>query len=388
MKLSAILGCHLMQHIMDRKQAEELLLRFRLGTASESEEALVRQWLMFGKFGELQITEGELESDLGAVAARLPLDYGKTVRKVRLWPRLIVAAALLAIVFGVSIWYARMDRPDAVAGLANDVAPGKNGATLTLGDGRKILIDDALAGNLVEEAGVQISKDAEGNLVYKVLENNNERLTYHTLATTRGEQVRVRLPDGTLVFLNAGSSLRYPSSFAKLSKREVVLTGEGYFEVSKDRLHPFSVKTAKQQLEVLGTHFNVESYEEDRTRTTLVEGSVRVTESNGLTKELKPGQQSVLSAKGIQVEEVEAEYAVAWKDGFFMFNNDSLREIMEQVGLWYDVQVVYLDPSLQQETFIGTINKFEQLSKVLAMLEKTKVATFRVEGKRIVISRR
>ncbi len=311
------------------------------------------------------------------------------VSRTLFWKRAIAIAAVFAMVFSAGLWYAKYigsEQEEMVFG--GDAAPGRNGATLTLGDGRKILIDDALAGNLVEEAGVQISKDAEGNLVYKVLENNNERLTYHTLATTRGEQVRVRLPDGTLVFLNAGSSLRYPSSFAKLSKREVVLTGEGYFEVSKDRLHPFSVKTAKQQLEVLGTHFNVESYEEDRTRTTLVEGSVRVTESNGLTKELKPGQQSVLSAKGIQVEEVEAEYAVAWKDGFFMFNNDSLREIMEQVGLWYDVQVVYLDPSLQQETFIGTINKFEQLSKVLAMLEKTKVATFKVEGKRIIISRR
>lgn len=371
---------------MDRKQAEEILLRFRRGTATEAEEALVRQWLMFGEFGELGITELELESDLTAVAARLPLDYGKLARKVRLWPRLVAVAAMLAIVVGVSIWYVGGDKSEVVAGLANDVAPGKNGATLTLANGKKIYINELDAGEVVNEAGVQILKDKNGQLVYTVSPTGGDGVGYNTLTTTRGEQSQLRLPDGSVVFLNAGSSIKYPTSFKGKEKRLLRLTGEAYFEVAKDKLHPFQVLTDQQEVKVLGTHFNINAYaEEGETRTTLLEGAVSVANVNGENlRRLVPGQQSVVKGNGMEVSEADLDQALGWKNGDFVFAGENLQTVMRQIARWYDVEVVY-QGKINTSGVFATISRNKKLSQVLKAIQVNQGIRFKIEGRRVMV---
>jgi len=311
-------------------------------------------------------------------------------KQVKLWPRIAVSAAIAVIIFGAGLYYFN-NKQAAVhtEQLANDVAPGKNGATLTLANGKKILINDALTGKIANEAGVKISKTEDGQIIYEITGDDNGTLAYNTLATTRGEQTQVRLPDGSLVFLNAASSLKYPTSFAGQNKRMVTLTGEGYFEVAKDKSHPFVVESGNQQVEVLGTHFNINSYKDEKlVRTTLIEGSVKVTGANNFSKILKPNQQAVNTSSGIEVIDVEAQFFVDWKEGFFMFNNESLESITNRVARWYDVKVVYEDPTLKSKTFIGTISKYENISKVIEVLEGTGLAKFKINKGVLTISKK
>ena len=377
---------------MEEKQAKELLDRYLSGDCTEQEKAAVETWfnLQSGK------KESQGISDFEAMNERIMdgLPAGSVIRpkRTRLWPRWVAAASIaLAVMAGGYYYYqSRSIVQDQQVVYANDIAPGKDGATLTLADGRKILINDALAGNIAEQSGVKISKTTTGEIIYEVIANDNKILSYNTLATTRGEQTRVRLPDGTLVFLNAESSLRYPTTFAGQGQREVSLKGEGYFEVAKDKAHAFVVSSDGQKVEVLGTHFNINTYSAQvGTMTTLLEGSVKVSDLKSKTSQLlKPNQQAVLSGNGIKVSEVEAEYETAWKDGFFMFNNEPLGNIMDKVARWYDVKVVYEDEGLKKAEFLGTISKFENISKVLSMLEETKLATFTIDKNKVTIKRR
>lgn len=312
----------------------------------------------------------------------------KTITR-RLFPRWAIAASIALAVMAGSYYYYQSKIVDIKTEIvyANDIAPGKNGATLTLANGQKILINDALTGNIATQSGVKISKTADGELVYELTADNSKILTYNTLATTRGEQTRVRLPDGTLVFLNAESSLKYPTRFAGMAKREVSLTGEGYFEVAKDKTHPFIVSTEKQAVEVLGTHFNINSYaDEAGLKTTLIEGSVKVSGSNSF-KILKPGQQSILSPNGnLLVAEADIETVVAWKNNQFMFDSENIQTVMRMVERWYNVEVEYVG-EITDEKFGGGVSKFDNVSKVLTSLQSTGKVHFKIEGKKIYVSK-
>jgi len=315
-----------------------------------------------------------------------------TVKRVSLWPRIAVAAAVLIVVFGAGLYLIGKDKKTdgEVTAYTNDIAPGKNGATLTLANGQKILIKDALAGNIATQSGVKISKTADGQIIYEITNDNSGDIAYNTLSTTRGEQTQVRLPDGTLVFLNAESSLRYPTSFAKLDKRQVSLTGEGYFEVAKDKVHPFVVSAKDQQVEVLGTHFNINAYaSKSSISTTLLEGSVKVSNLKTMTSGmLKPGQQSRMKGDQLTVAEVEVDNVTAWKDGFFVFDSENLENILADVSRWYNVEIVYTDESIKKKTFFGSVSKFDNVSKVLKALEGTKAVSFEIKGKQIIVSKR
>ena len=284
-------------------------------------------------------------------------------RTIRLWPRWVAAASVVLVVMLGAYFYDRANKGDQQVDVAalNDIAPGKEGATLTLADGRKILIADALSGQIAEQAGVRISKTADGEITYEVLADDNNVLAYNTLSTSRGEQTRLRLPDGTLVFLNAESSLRYPTSFSGTGKRAVFLSGEGYFEVAKDKARPFEVSTAGQLVQVLGTHFNINAYEgASDIRTTLLEGSVKVASARGMqSKILKPGEQSRLNGEALAVVPVEAQDAVSWKQGVFKYDGETLENIMRDVSRWYDVEVEFAEPSLKQESIYITANRFD-----------------------------
>lgn len=311
----------------------------------------------------------------------------KPTKRVSLWPR-IAAAAIIMVIFGAGIWYfgniTHFNQTEQIA----DKDPGKNGAILTLANGKKIYISDNKTGVLANEPGVSISKTADGQIIYTINDSAGElRGGFNTLQTSNGEQTQVRLPDGTVVYLNSASSLKYPTSFTKLEKRMVELSGEGYFNVSKDKIHPFIVKTEHQEVEVLGTQFNINSYAgETVTRTTLLEGSVKITGKNKIIKVLKPNQQAINFATGMEIVDVEAQFFVDWKEGFFMFNKENLESIMKRVARWYNVKVIYEDPKLKSEIISGTISKYEKISSLVSVLERSGLATFKIDKDVVTIS--
>jgi transmembrane sensor len=303
----------------------------------------------------------------------------------------IAASMLLIASFSFYFYTSKLDRSGQHEIVyANDVAPGKNGATLTLANGQQILINDALAGNIATQSGVKISKTADGQLVYEITDNGDGKLAYNTLSTTRGQQTQVKLPDGTIVFLNAESALKYPTSFAQTKNRLVSLIGEAYFEVAKDKLHPFVVEADQQTVEVLGTTFNINSYtDETAVKTTLLEGSVKILNLNSKSASLlKPGEQSIINAEKTEIKPVETDDVVAWKKGYFMFNNETLENIMKKVSRWYDVEVIYRDNSFKKKTFFGSVSRFDNVSELLKLLQKTEGATFEIMGRQIIVGQK
>lgn len=319
------------------------------------------------------------------------------VKQVSLWSNnifltrigIVAAAAIVIMVMGISYFYYGNQIVDSKPQIAkqNDIAPGKDGATLTLSNGNKILISDALSGDIANEAGVQISKTADGQIMYTISSSGEDaegRGGINTLSTTRGEQVQVRLPDGTLVFLNAESSLKYPTTFENTPQRQVFLTGEAYFEVAKDKLHPFIVRSAKQSIEVLGTHFNVNTYDNERSNTTtLIEGAVKIS-VNDQNKVLKPGQQATNNGADIAIQNVDVSEAVSWKDGYFDFTDADIQTVMRQFARWYNVEVVF-DGPITKETFTGRVPRKWNLSQVLKIVKSSNSVKITVEGRRIMV---
>lgn len=276
---------------------------------------------------------------------------------------------------------------------ASDAIPGSNKAVLVLADGRRISLSDVNKGAVAKEAGLSITKTSDGQLIYTVADVNTKsgqsvRNAFNTIETPKGGMWQVKLPDGSSVWLNAASSLTYPLSFSDGQNRVVELKGEAYFEVAKDALHPFIVKTARQEVEVLGTHFNINSYpDENAVKTTLLEGSVRV-KANQKEREaetLKLGQQSVLTAGAFSVKNVDVEEAIDWKNGYFMFNNEKQESIMRKIARWYNVQVDYADAAAREVTYYGSISRFENVSKILRKFEQTGEVRFEVEKNKITV---
>ncbi|MCD0490421.1 DUF4974 domain-containing protein [Pedobacter sp. MC2016-14] len=325
---------------------------------------------------------------------------GKTVipaakANYRLWYQ-ITAAAILLIIGAIAFltWnYTGHRTPNSVGGLTaeNDIAPGKNSATLTLASGRKIKLSDAINGELAKEAGVSINKTKNGQIVYTVTAQGKTQskpsaddISYNLISTAKGEMYQVILPDQSVVWLNAASSLKYPASFANLKERKVILDGEAYFQVTHNAKQPFRVQTAAQLIEDIGTAFNVNSYsDEPGIKTTLVEGSVRIN-NNTL---LKPGEQAMNSGNSIKVLQVDTETATGWKDGDFVFKETDFKTAMRKIARWYNVEVIY-HPGIGNDIELGGwISRKNNLSAVLKWIESTNNIHFKVEGRRITVVR-
>ncbi|MGY0036944.1 FecR family protein [Pedobacter sp. NJ-S-72] len=211
------------------------------------------------------------------------------------------------------------------------------------------------------------------------------------METPKGGQYQLVLPDGTKVWLNAASSLRYPVAFQG-NERKVELTGEAYFEVAKDKTRPFEVYSNNQVVQVLGTHFNINAYSnEPFVSTTLLEGSVKVTNSlTNAQKIIRPGQQSLISKDGqagIEVKNMDLDEAVAWKNGYFMFNEEELESILKKVSRWYNVDVQYEQEELKHQLFSGTLSKYSNVSQVLKKLEMLQSIHFKIEGRKIIVTK-
>ncbi|WP_461788448.1 FecR family protein [Pedobacter sp.] len=274
---------------------------------------------------------------------------------------------------------------------ASDVLPGGNKAILVLANGKRISLTDVNNGDVVEEAGLSITKTSDGQLVYTVKNSSSgssQDQAFNTIETPKGGMWQVKLPDGSAVWLNAASSLTYPLAFSNGKNRTVELRGEAYFEVAKDSSHPFVVKTGKQEVTVLGTHFNINSYSDETTvKTTLLEGSVLVSPNQhvGESLVLKPGEQAVLTTTGIVVREVDADEAIDWKNGYFMFNNEKQESIMRKIARWYNVKVTYADAEARAVTYYGSISRFENVSKVLRKFEQTGEVRFEINNDQITV---
>ena len=380
---------------MGTNEAEELISKYTQGKCTAQEKALVESWFLaeLEKSKEIE-EEPDYEQKQIEIWDRLPKDTSVHVGTRKLWPRMAVAAAAaILILFGAVRYFKPTNQNTSsqpVGSAVNIIQPGGNKATLTLADGHMISLDDAGNGEIARQENTAIIKRADGQLIYTSEEHPTNKPMYNTITTPRSGQYQVILPDGTKVWLNAASSLRYPSFFAE-NDRLVELTGEAYFEVAKDKTKPFKVIGRNQIVEVLGTHFNVNDYrEEPFSYTTLLEGSVRISPSGDSktsgadSKLLKPGQQSQLSAGEITIRTADTEQAVAWKNGSFMFNDESLESIMRRISRWYDVEVVYLAVDKTQ-LYGGGVSRYEDVSKVLEKLELTGGVHFKIEGRRIIV---
>ena len=265
------------------------------------------------------------------------------------------------------------------------IEPGRDGAILTLENGNKLVLDSMGNGVLTTENGTQILL-RDGQLLYQAGDVSADVVGYNTMSTPKGRQFKLRLPDGSNVWLNAASSIRYPTAFVG-AERRVEITGEAYFEVAHRDDQPFRVKVDQQtEVEVLGTHFNINSYNnEERISTTLLEGSVKVKSGNG-NAVLTPGQQARSGgASSIQVmTNVNLDKVMAWKNGLFDFQDATLEEVMRQLERWYDIEVSY-EGKIPKLEFYGRMGKDLDLQTVLRGLEKSNVH-FRLEqGRRLVI---
>lgn len=374
---------------MYNKQAEELLARFRTGDITDQEAEMLRYWLHHhNEKGLSGLSEKDLLQADDAMWNAIKPNPQLSWRR-RLAPAL--AAASVIVIISAGLYFFNTETKNvSLAQIASTemIKPGGNNAVLTLSNGKRIVLNDAANGQLAKESGIVITKTADGQLVYTIsgggVANQDQQLV-NTIETPKGGQYQVNLPDGTKVWLNAVSSLRFPAKFSG-RERKVELSGEGYFEVAHNSQMPFKVKTAHQEVEVLGTHFNVNSYADDaETMTTLLEGAVRILTENAGKAVLKPGQQSVLGKNKMVVETADIEAAVAWKNGEFRFNDEKLESIMHKVARWYNVEVIYQNEQLKTASFGGVITRFAKVSELLKMLELTKEVKFKIEGNTIVV---
>lgn len=376
---------------MEESKLKELLERYRAGESTPEDMAFLESWyLSHNQDSNYLMKDEERIEDVDSVWALIQPDQ-VSLKKINLWYR-VAAAAVILIFFSIG-GYFFVDHKNQVqinTIVKKDILPGANKATLTLADGKKIILGDAITGQLANQAGVTVAKTPKGELVYTVRAVNKKALRpsqFNELETSRGEQYQVVLPDGSHVWLNAASSLKYPVAFGG-KERVVELTGEAYFEVAHNRAMPFKVKTQVQEVEVLGTHFNVNAYTDEKaTSTTLMEGSVKVTSvADHKNTIIKPGQESVINGFEIRVREVDTDEAIAWKNGYFLFNNENLGSIMRKISRWYNVDVEYEKGAPISKVFSGTVSKYKNVSEVIRTLELTNEVHFKIDNNKIIVS--
>lgn len=368
---------------MDRKQAEELYKRYREGRVTPEEAALIEDaYLRLSQKKELPpFDEAYIKKSMWNVIQRRRLRGRRT-----LWLRITAAASvILSFIWGLYFYGGNGSEGTWHTIPATEVGSGENKATLTLADGTVVDLSTEQTGIVIE--GSQVTYENGGTLhIAKAEGTRNSDNPYMLLSTPKGGQYQITLSDGTKVWLNANSSLRYPEQF-KSDKREVVLQGEAFFKVKSqavaDKLVPFQVRSAEQVVEVLGTEFNISAYPDDAiVRTSLVAGSVRVSSHRNqpaVSKLLRPGQQSLLSDEGFTISDVDVEEVTAWTQGYFKFSG-TLEDILRQVSRWYEVDIQFRESSLKQQRIYGYVNRNTPLSEVLHILEAGSDARFVVEA--------
>ena len=308
---------------------------------------------------------------------------------VQLWKYTAAAAVLLLIGTAAFLFFkqkAQVPKPQLALEAAGRIVPGSNKAMLTLANGKSIILSNMANGRLANQNTFGIDKLKDGELAYtKTHESSssgNIPAGYNILTTPRGGKYTITLPDGTKVWLNASTTLKFPAVFAG-NVRVVDLSGEAYFEVSKNKLKPFIVNMNHTRIEVLGTHFNVMAYgDEPATQATLLEGSVRVSDGKA-SRLIIPGQQAVVNG-GISVIDADTNQVMGWKNGNFAFNYEQIHTVMNKISRWYDVDIEYRG-KVTQEEFVGVVPRSKNLSDVLHTLQLTGLVHFKIEERRIIV---
>lgn len=352
---------------------ENLLLFERMTDEKNIEE--VTKWM------EMVATEKALEEKKKNIVFNKP----STGRWLKFLPYAVAASVILVVGLLVFKPFSgkKMDNNNSITTIPNDISPGGNKAVLTLSDGRKLILDSAVDGTVTTQGNTNITK-SDGQLEYVNAATNSE-LLYNTISTPKGGQYRLTLSDGSKVWLNAASSIYYPVAFTG-KERTVIITGEVYFEVAKNIAKPFKVKINDAVVEVLGTAFNVNAYaNEPVVSTTLAEGSIKFTKG-AANVVLKPGQEAQLNEQGqIQTLAANLEEKLAWKEGHFLFKDAPIESIMRQVERWYDAEIVYKDKPADH--FNMELSRNIPVSRVLRFLELTNLVHFKIENKKIVVSK-
>jgi transmembrane sensor len=394
-----------------------LLLRHLRGELNEEERQTLENWVTANEGNRQLFSEINDEKQLAATLAHyMAVDTNRVEAKIRqqladdtekidtsftrpvhrvhfLKQSWWKYAAAIIILFGAGTYlyiHNQNEKPSVTQNnpvpVQNDVAPGGNRATLTLADGSKIVLDSAKSGELAREENATITKTADGKIVYDPNEKLADKILFNTMATPRGGQYQLTLPDGSQVWLNAESSITYPTAFPG-SERKVSITGEAYFEVAHNAKQPFRVETGSQMVEVLGTHFNINAYKEEPTiNTTLLEGSIRLSSTFVHTSLiLKPGQQGQLAENKLTLAaKPDVEQVMAWKNGAFNFENLPLATALREIARWYDVEVIYSN-GIPQVTLGGGMGRDLNLSQVLKALQYFDVDA-RLENRKLYIS--
>lgn len=375
----------------------ELIIKYLKGELNTVEKQQLETWLaadernraLLESFREQEQLAADMaffdaidvSADWEAVALRAGYEHKvklKRRRVVLLW-----SAAAASILLAIGVLTLKKDTlpPPVLAVQVNDVQPGSNKAVLQLANGQTVTLGKA--DTTLDADGAKI-KQQQGALLYNGKEGVADVVQYNTLTTPRGGQFQLVLADGTAVWLNASSSIRFPTRFAG-NERIVELTGEGYFEVAKDKHKPFRVKVNGVEIAVLGTHFNVMAYQ-GITKTTLAEGSVKIQLADNRSWLLKPGQQgTVKENKEVSIATTDVEKALAWKNGLFYFKDDEIKDIVEQLARWYDVDIE-LKGTIPGKQISGNIRRQATLSQVLEMLNYVSGAKYTLGQKKVTVS--
>ena len=388
---------------MEKSKFANLLEKYLSGTASEDEKQLLMSW--YDSFDDEQVivnveTDDEERKIYDRLNQKMDLLVKKPVQKTKVirmkhfhgfWK---VAAAVVILFSGYWGWKHFRPSPDyqpsAIA--AHPLTPGHSGAILTLADGTKILLDSVKNGTIALSGDHKVIKNGSQVIYEGSKMEADGPLTYNTMATPKGREFELVLPDGTKVWLNAASSIKYPTVFPR-GERVVEVTGEAYFEVShqadkKGERVPFIVHANEMTVQVLGTHFDVNAYlDEPYTKTVLLEGSVSAREKNGAKAVIiQPGQQAFISngvREEVMVASADVQKVVAWKNGLFQFNDDPLESILRQISRWYDVEVECA-PDKKGLRFNGVISRRSDVEALMGLLSATGVVNFKLENRKLI----
>ncbi|MBB6502213.1 FecR family protein [Pedobacter cryoconitis] len=376
---------------MDTEEFSKLIARYNNNTASAEERMQVERWYEQLEGKAILSEDAELKGQIyGAVRKHIeepaPVLHKKE-RKIYTW---IAWAAVWCVLFNIGLLYFQAKRfqvsSDTFSVQKKGITPGTDKAILTLANGTKINLSDVGAGQLAEQAGVTVSKTKNGELIYKVIGDNQATTKYNTISTPRGGQYQLLLADGTRIWLNANSSLTFPTSFPA-DKRKVKFKGEAYFEVAKDKSRRFIVESNETEVQVLGTHFNIMAYDDEAAQiTTLLEGSIELRKGNEKSL-LKPGQQArtMGATNQINVKDIEnPEQVIAWKNGYLQFEKSDLQSLMRQVSRWYDADVVY-QGKIPKKEYSGKIPRSVGVKTLIEMLSYSGIHC-QVKDNKIIIN--
>jgi len=382
------------KQLKEQQHAKDILRRYLNGQCTEEERIWVEEWYREHYDTEFKIDSNLAEEHLADVWQVLDSEVHR--KKIWTFRKIAVAAASVILLVGMGLLYVnKSTKPstDHIAHVPEEtlIQAGRDQALLTFADGRTIHLDSIAIGDHLSENGITIAKMDDGTLTYAIKEapGHTAEKIYNTISTPRGGQYKVILPDNSVVWLNAASSLRFPIAFTG-DTREVELVGEGYFEVAHHKQKPFIVTSTDQQTIVKGTKFNITSYPDDiKKTTTLLEGSVLVKKTSDMGHDdllLRPNEQVVLQHNRFAKSRVNAADAISWKNGKFMFNDTPLKNIMQQLARWYDVEIVYLE-STEGITFTGSISRFDDIQDVLRKISLTESVQFETKERRIMVRR-